>query len=1371
MKAAQSVKAAPSALDFDANSLALQPGVQLLEASAGTGKTFALAHLVLRLVSRELDPLDLERLLVVTFTDAAAAELRDRIARRLQHALAAVEGNGPPADQVLADWLALQSGEPEQRLRLQGRLLLALEGLDRADITTIHGFCHRTLQRHALEAGLGPSPELDSDDGERSAQVVHDYWQRQVLSLDPAMLAGLSQQGVTPELLQRLLRRLDADPALQLEPLPPDLLADQPLAPQLQAIWHRRWHNFVVQWEAGGAGLEQACRDLAAELRSWGVKDTKPYSPAPKTDRCAQLNAWLEGLRASLGVDPASYDLVLGQPLLQSYFHPAVFTKLAEGPLADGPISQAPPDSTKPASKRSLPQRALQEAIAAIVDGPVELLLAHGLHWSREELQRRRSSSGKLSFGDLLACLDPGPKGSGHQEVSCHRQSSGHEEVSSQNKSSGQAKNSSRAESTGTAKTSGHGDLIAAVSARYQVALVDEFQDTDPIQWRILERAFTLPKAEGPQHLLVMVGDPKQAIYRFRGGELATYRRASQRADAIYSLRENRRASPGLVAALNALMAPGLVGSRLAVPEVLARADHGQLLLDPGESPLQLLPLESDEQLPDQVAGLCLRLLQRPLRIRKGNDLDGWRERPLTPADICLLVAKHRQAEELRTALERRQLPSRLVSRGDVFASEAAAALQRLLDALADPGNPGRQRLLAVSPLLGWTAATLAAAGPDHWDLLGDQLAGLASRLPRDGLLACLGQLLRTEGLARLSLGGRLLADLQQAAELVQERMHQLGQGAGAAADWLRRRRLDPDPEVPEAHQLNSTAADAAIAVVTVHRSKGLEYPVVICPYLWRASERPSAAIRELGRRWLPPAADAPLLDLHRSPHWGRGRAAAEENWTAQRQEAERLAYVAATRAQHLLVLGWRQEQRRQGQARASQNPAGQNRAGQNPAVQDNPLASWLLQSDGERRSPEELPITEINPEDLPAAAARWQPAAGDGELRLGPLPRQRLDSSWGRSSYTSWTHGGPLQPGAVEEGRQGDEPAANSLAPEQPGALGDSEEIKSASNSATNSAAKSASQSASTSASNGEPGFTDPLGPLANFPRGSGPGEALHRILERLDYGQSPNEPQARAVIEQELERAALDVGWAEALSEGLARLWLTPMGAGLGGFRLAELAREERLNELNFDLPLAVPKPRLTAANAPGTSTGTSTGRAGWPLVRARGLADCFRRHPGGLFGEAYADDLDRLELASRGFLTGSIDLVFRRGERWWVLDWKSNWLGERDAAGGPRACGPAHYGQAAMAQLMAACHYPLQAHLYLVALHRYLRWRLPGYRPQLHLGGYAYVFLRGVPEHSPSIQSWAARGEAIPGMLVEQPPLARLLALDSLLREGLA
>jgi exodeoxyribonuclease V beta subunit len=162
---------------------------------------------------------------------------------------------------------------------------------------------------------------------------------------------------------------------------------------------------------------------------------------------------------------------------------------------------------------------------------------------------------------------------------------------------------------------------------------------------------------------------------------------------------------------------------------------------------------------------------------------------------------------------------------------------------------------------------------------------------------------------------------------------------------------------------------------------------------------------------------------------------------------------------------------------------------------------------------------------------------------------------------------------------------------------------------------------------------------------------------------------------------------------------------------------------------------------------------------LVRARALARPFADHPQGWFGASYAEGLAQLDVASQGFLTGSIDLVFRHGERWWVADWKSNWLGERDAQGQPLHCGPRHYSPPAMAALMAANHYPLQAHLYLVALHRYLRWRLPGYRPERHLGGYVYVFLRGVPGPRPA----AAVVEDVPGLFLEQPPLARLLQLD--------
>ncbi len=1253
----------PALQPFDANGFPLDPGVRLLEASAGTGKTFALAHLVLRLVTRPGDPLTLQQLLVVTFTEAAAAELRDRIALRLQQALALVEGGAGALDPdpVLRTWLEQQ----RDGQRLRGLLLLALEQLDRADITTIHGFCRRTLQRRSLEAGLGPAVELESDDGERLAQVCHDYWQQQVLPVPPPLLAGLQQRGLAPRVLESLLRRLDGDPALELDPLPPELDLEQPLAPQLAALWPELWRRFCAQWQQRGAALEQACCAAAADLRAAGAKYA-PYVLKP-SGRDGQVSGWIAALAGAV----PGYGEVLEfsnsakktrERLLVEVFHPGPYVKVTAPIEGEG---------------RPLPEAPLLQAIADLVEGPAERLLLHFAHWGRRELARRRGRSGRMGFGQLLEGLDPGAGGRAADP---------------------------------------RGALTRAVAERYRVALIDEFQDTDPIQWRILEAAFTAPPGEPDRHLLVMVGDPKQAIYRFRGGELATYRQARDRADARYGLTENRRSSPGLVAGFNALMGPaGLRRSGLEVPAVQACARKGELLLPEGEAPLQLLELDG-ETLPDQVAGLCLQLLQRCLGLRRPGAAGG--ERPLEPGDLCLLVARHSQAEELRRALERRHLPSRLVSRGDVFASEAATGLQRLLDALADPGAAGRQRLLAASPLLGWSAQRIAAAPAQAWDELAELLSRLAVALPRQGLLAALGQLLCTEGLARLSLGGRALADLQQAAELVQEHMHRHGLAAAAAADWLRRLRLDPDREVPEAHQLHSAAADSAIAVVTVHRSKGLEYPVVICPYLWMAPQPPGGASRELGRRWRPPGSGAARLDLHLSPHWGVGRLAARDHQRALEQESERLAYVAATRAQHLLVLGWRQE----------------------PRHGANPLAPWLLGAGGALR--EDLPLHRLDPAALPAPGQRWNAAAPQGALACGPIPWHPLDTSWGRASYSRWAHGAsPLPPQAAEEGRDTDALSRDGE-PEAEGAPT-------------------------------APAGDTPLerrGPLADFPRGAGPGEALHAILEQIDYTQESGHPATRAVVTRELGRAGLDPALAPPVLEALERLRLTPFGGPLGRCRLADLEREQRLNEMSFDLPLALPLdtglgvPAGPTATGPGSATGSSAASGGAGAhrrVTATALAQVFAAHPGGLFGAAYAQALGRLEVASRGFLTGSIDLVFCCGGRWWVADWKSNWLGERDDTGQPLACGPAHYGPGAMAALMAANHYPLQAHLYLVALHRYLRWRLPGYAPERHLGGYATVFLRGTPGPTAA--------DPVPGMLVEQPPLGRLLALDRLLQEG--
>jgi exodeoxyribonuclease V beta subunit len=755
---------------FEANRFPLEPGFHLLEASAGTGKTFALAHLVLRLVAEA--ELNLRQLLVVTFTEAAAAELRDRIGRRLQAALAGLAQATPAApapDAALASWLAHHR---PRAATLQARLLLALEELDAADITTIHGFCRRTLQRQALEAGQPPNLQLNSDAALLVQQISHDYWQQQVLSLPAALVAGLQRAGAGPAPLADLLLRLDGDPALQLDALPADLDAEQGVAEQLLARWRHNWHTLVQLWPQHSQALEAQLRATAKRWREEGHRKTDPYKPTARRDRRGEVAAWL----ASQPQD-GDYGAVMARQgaaeLLHTYFHPGTLAKVTRAV-----------EGREPAG---LPQLALLEAVARVVDGAHDDLLLHAAHWGRAELRRRRERSGQLGFSQLLEGLDPGEQAST--------------------------------------------PLLQAVGQRYAVALVDEFQDTDPIQWRILSRAF-----QPERHLLVMVGDPKQAIYRFRGGELATYLAAKAAASAsggVRALTENRRSSPALVGALNALMAPGLVRSDLPVPPVLARSSTGDLPLEPGGSPLQLLPLNNEDQLPDQVAALCLQLLREP---RYGG---------LSPGDLCLLVSTHRQAEVLRHALEQRGLPSRLVSRGDVFASEAAAALQRLLDALADPGHPGRLRLLATSPLLGWDGDRLGQGPGGRLGATG-RAAGAAGAAAGAGRPAGLPGGAAQHGGAGPACPGGPAAGRPAAGRANWCRNRCTGWGWGprppptgcAGSAWSRTGRC------PRSHQLNSTAADAAIAVVTVHRSKGLEYPVVICPIPVAGAQRPQPSGR-----------------------------------------------------------------------------------------------------------------------------------------------------------------------------------------------------------------------------------------------------------------------------------------------------------------------------------------------------------------------------------------------------------------------------------------------------------------------------------------------------------------------------------------------
>ncbi|MFM9072879.1 MAG: UvrD-helicase domain-containing protein, partial [Cyanobium sp.] len=1233
--------------DFQPNAFPLDPGVRLLEASAGTGKTFALAHLTLRLLTEQASPL--RRLLVVTFTDAAAAELRERIGRRLQQALSGLQDpEWEPPDGVLADWLAEQR-RASQAGETELRLLLALEDLDGADITTIHGFCQRSLQRHALEAQRPPGLTLDSEGDTLLEQVVHSYWQEQVLRLPLPLIRGLSRQGMTPKALRSLLGTLDGDPGLELDPLPGELPVDAPLATALPALFRQRWDRFKEQWQQRGPSLMQALFRQAKEWKEAG-SDYQPYT----LKESGRFNGGLvEAFIAGHQGDAPPYDQVVRHDMVCHRLHPGTFCKLARAAEGSGPRPILPPE------------RPLMEAIADLVDGPAELALLHACHWGRQELARRRTSLGLCSYADLLRGLDPG--------------------------------------AGATAPT----PLLAAVAGRYSAALIDEFQDTDPIQWRILRLAFG-----GGQHLLVMVGDPKQAIYRFRGGDLATYLAARGTAQCCYQMRDNRRSTPELIAALNAFCRRGLSRSQLPMPPLVAKAARG----GDGLVPMELIWLggsgprpssaEVEGLLPAQVAATVAEMLADPPRL-----LESTGERLLEPDDICCLVGTHSQAEHLRQALQELGIASRLVSQADVFATPAATALQRLLDALAEPADANRLRLLAASPLVGWTAETIRDAPPLRWSELAAKLQRMAQLWPQRGVLGALTAVLDPGQMASLSRGGRFLADVQQVAELVQQRVHRERLGPHAAGRWLRRRRRADLDTVPEAEQSHSDKVRQAVAVVTVHRSKGLEYPVVICPYLWLDGGKGKG--KGEGRRWHPVPEQPPRLDLHRNRSWGIGYLADREHRLAQEAERERLAYVALTRAMHRLVLAWAPVKGREC------NPLTPWLYGNHPVLDleehwpaGMSLEDWRLRLEEEILG-RDLPLRVMDPPALDGL--RFDPSAPKGNpssLTLGPVPTRALYRGWARSSYTSWTHGRreedpiariPIE--AVEEGRDTDDPSP--LAEEVP-----------------------QDQTAISQ------GMVWPLlGRWADLPRGAGFGECLHRVLEQIDYGSPLQSPAMESLVNHELRRAGLQEAWGDSLLGAIEEMVATPFGGSLGGLRPADLKPAARLNELHFDLSLQ--------------------------QVRAADLARAFLDHPGGAFGGAYAAALAQLPVNHCGFLTGSIDLVFPTPEndQWWVLDWKSNWLGRRDGQGRTLSCGPGDYGAEALEALMASHHYPLQAHLYLVALHRYLAWRLPGYRPEQHLGGYAYVFVRGTPG---ALGRGALPG-FIPGMVVERPPLERLLALD--------
>jgi exodeoxyribonuclease V beta subunit len=883
---------------------------------------------------------------------------------------------------------------------------------------------------------------------------------------------------------------------------------------------------------------------------------------------------------------------------------------------------------------------------------------------------------------------------------------------------------------------------------RYRVVLVDEFQDTDHVQWEVVRQAFVAPVGKAPAHddpRVVLVGDPKQAVYAFRGADVHSYLDAARAAgpEHHFTLEENWRTDAALLATYDALFDPARLGHpEIVYRRVRATPPHQRPGLTgfPVSAPLRARLVRREAH---GLVRTSTRLVQKASALSWiAADLAGdvaalltsaaqlvtWagdqgEHRPVRPSDVGVLVRTNRQAVVVESALRALDVPVAVAGAQSVLATEAAGDWLKLLEALEQPAARSKAVAVALTPFLELTAPGLAVADEETWESLHARLYLWAGLLRREGTASLFGYISASEGLpARLladSDGERRLTDLAHVAEVLHGEALRAQLGPAALRSWLAQRTEEGGNEGAEADQRArrlGSGADA-VQVMTVHRAKGLEFPVVYYPYLWD----PAPADR-FGAPVLyhdPEDGERRKLDVGGQNDDAVYRHHYDLGQQERRGEDLRHLYVALTRARHQAVIWWAAVQGCQNSAlgrlllvkggAGDIPPAGRSREPRDSEV------FGRLEAIAEA-VPGLMTIEDAAPG--PGSCATLARHQGDAPLTAASFPRN-LDLEWRRSSYSSLT---------AATHQAGNRSAA--LVSSEPEGAGTVDELPVAGSSASPDRIERPSPAvlARATAASGRPedeAFLAAVPSLLDqMPAGPEVGTFVHSVLEAVDFTSLDlHRDLGTAISRLRPGYLGTSVGTSvgtDMLAAGLAAALVTPLGPLAHGSRLCDVDRRDRLDELGFELPLA-------GGDRP-------TGE-----VLMAQIAHLLSRHlpSGGPLGQ-YPAALAGPDMAARlrGYLTGSLDLVFRQGgttseARYFVVDYKTNRLAPTGDA-----LTAWHYRPAALEAEMRSSHYVLQAVFYLVALHRYLRWRVAAYDPERHLGGALYLFVRGMtgPEAPP-------------------------------------
>jgi exodeoxyribonuclease V beta subunit len=1171
-------------------------GSRLIEASAGTGKTYTIAALYLRLIlghggnNAFHEPLLPTQILVTTFTNAAASELRDRIRTRLVEAAMLLrddlrgEEKGDDLLQALCDSIPAEEWQDKAK-----RLELAAEWMDEAVISTIHGWCQRMLSEHAFDSRSLFNLTLQTDHSELLAEVARDYWRVQCYPLQGEALDWVIKNWQTPDDLCKKLKDLLKEDVTS---------SNASLKTLLDAMLQQRTQELAVlkaPWAKWADELE-ALLDAAVDARQVDGRKIQARYYRP----------WLQTLRDWCASTEAELDLGTG------------FTRLTPEGLSEAWKGDAPRHSALDA------MRVLPQQLADLPD-PSEAALRHAVAWVRERFTGEKVKRAEIGFDDMLIRLDDALQGEAGER------------------------------------------LANVIRQQFPVAMIDEFQDTDPLQYRIFDRIYNA-KAERNDCGLFIIGDPKQAIYSFRGADIHTYLQARRATEGRhYSLATNFRSSADMVAAVNRVFRQAEeradkgafgFGDELPFDEVEAKGrDEVWKVEGQTQSALTVWHLQAKTGKPfakgayvDAIAAYAAEEIARLLKLGQQNNA-GFVANPdkngqltaLHPGDIAVLVRDGSEAKAIRKQLSLRRIQSVYLSDKDsVFDSQEARDLRLWLCAAAAPENDRALRAALASRTLNLNLAELGALTHDEqlWEARVQQFSKYQKCWQKQGALPMLRHLLHDFKLpARLKQrddGERALTNLLHLSELLQQAAAELD-GEQALIRYLDEHLTGNQPDDEQILHLESD--EKLVRVVTIHKSKGLEYPLVFLPFICT---------------FKPLKGDKPFVAHDKDQRQVIFHADKE---TLERADAERLGedlrllYVALTRARHACWLGTTDliYDKKYGMEYSA--------LGYLLDAQNIPLPKALNTLQDALR----IKVLEVVAPESETRPTLYQAANTESTATNFKTPHNRATAeNWWIASYSALR--------AENKGETSIVPSDD--APRHDDAAPESLSMQNASDDDTTPSS-----------------VTRPLSPegMHRFPCGSNPGTFLHGLLELAATEGFADTETLRDQIARRCQRRGWKQ-WINLLTDWLLALLQQALPLGEGRtVRLADLKCSQSEMEFWFEthhLDASKLDSLVQQFECPGQPR------------PARGSGNILN-----------------------GMFKGFIDLTFEYDGRYYVADYKSNWLGEDDAA----------YTQEALRDAMLEHRYDLQYTLYLLALHRQLTLRLPDYDYDQHMGGALYLFLR--------------------------------------------